>query len=348
MDKYDFSKVAGWLDGHGQFSDIILSSRIRIYRNLEDKKFVPWSNNRELQDMTDNLLEVFSLSGYFKDAYQFKFPPDTGKPDNDLFVERFLVNLKFITSSHPKGLVVGDRELISALINNNDHLNIQVYQSGLNLDDNFLLITKLEEELEKYVNFSFSEQFGYLTAMPTLAGTGMRASFIIHLPAVMRMGEIESIMKILSKIRCNFTSLFGHGPQVVQGDLFIISNQITLGVTEEEIIDTLSRIAMEILNYERTAREKLFRLKKNEVEDDIFRSYGILQNARAITFNEVISYLSMLRLGRSMELITDIDIKTINRLMVILQPQHLIKLFSKKYDTSDQDVIRAKVLREEL
>ena len=347
MHKFDFSKIGFWLDGSGQFSEIILSSRLRLHRNIKNKRFVSWSNNQELAEVTNNLLEVLTISQYLKNCSVFNFEIEE-KPVYDLFPERFLVNYKFINSSHPRALIVGENEVLSVIINNHDHLNIQVYQSGLNLDDDYLLLSKIEDELEEHLNFSYSEQFGYLSALPTLAGTGMKASIIAHLPAMLKMGELETIMKTLSKLRCNFTSLFSSGHQIIQGDLFIISNQVTLGITEEEIIDSLAKIGIEIFNYEQSARDKMFRLNKYQIEDDIFRSLGVLQNARSISFDEVISNLSMVRLGCAQGLIKDISSKTLNKLLITLQTQHLKLLNEESLNIDSENYIRAEILRKEL
>ncbi len=344
---FDFSIPSSWLEGTGQFSDIILSSRIRINRNIKNRKFVSWSSNQELQELTDNLFEVVPIINYFKNSYSFKFGSERWH-NSDLFPERFICNYKFINSEFPRGIIIGENEDLSVLINNHDHLNIQVYQSGLNLDDLFLLISKIQDEFENNLNFSYSEQFGYLSSLPTLSGTGMKGSIIVHLPAMLRMGDISILMKTLSHLRCNFSSLFSSGPQIIQGDLFMISNQVTLGITEEEIIDSLSKIAMEMLNYENNAREKLFQLKRYEIEDEIFRSFGVLQNARSITFDETISNLSMVRLGRSLNIIKNIDWKTLNSLLVLLQDRHIEMNFKGIFNKDEKNYKRAELLREAL
>lgn len=347
MNNIDFSQAGAWLDGSGPFSDIIISSRLRLHRNLKGVKFVSWADNQKLKEITDNLLSITELTDYLSNSSRIKLDElDNSSPN--LFPERFIVNHKFLSASHPRGLIIGEKEYLSILINNNDHLNIQVYNSGLNLDDNYLLLSKLEDELEEHLNFAYSEQFGYLSPLPTLAGTGLKASFMVHLPAMLNLGELETIMKTLSKIRCNFTSLFSSGPQIIQGDLFIISNQVTLGVTEEEIIDSLSKIAIELLNYETNAREKLLRINKFECEDEIFRSLGILINARSVSFDELIKHLSMIRLGISLDLIDDITSKTLNKLLIILQPEHLNRLFKEEIEEESENIVRAKLLREEL
>lgn len=339
-------KPAPWLSGSGPESFAVLSSRIRLARNIMEFPFPPTANT----DAREKLIELVSSAlNKIKDLEHGTFlkSDDINSLNRRLLVERHLISPEFMREGSGRGLYIDDMEKISIMLNEEDHIRLQVLSSGMSLYDCWEEANKVDGALAKLLEFGFDSTFGYLTACPTNVGTGLRASILIHLPGLVLTREIESVIGRISKVGLMVRGFYGEGTDVL-GNLFQISNQTTLGRTEEEIIDSLVKISSQILEYEKKAQETLMTDAPEQIEDKVWRSYGILINARVLTSTEVMNLLSALRLGVSLELIDKITFREINELMIMTQPAHLQKLVGREMENTERDMVRADLVRERL
>ncbi|MCX5687650.1 MAG: ATP--guanido phosphotransferase, partial [Candidatus Omnitrophica bacterium] len=237
--------------------------------------------------------------------------------------------------------------VISIMINEEDHLRMQVMKSGFNLKEAWQIINDIDTELGNSLDFAYSVDFGYLTACPTNTGTGMRASVMLHLPSLVMTKQIGKVLQAITKLSLTARGLYGEGTEA-SGNFFQISNQVSLGHKEEDIIDNIDRIIKQIVDHEQSARETLLLQNKEALEDRIWRAYGTLKSAHIITSTETIDLLSLARLGVDLGVIKQADRTLINELFVVTQPAHLQKLEKKKLSPNQRDVKRAEIIREKL
>jgi protein arginine kinase len=233
------------------------------------------------------------------------------------------------------------------MINEEDHLRIQVMKSGFDLRDSWAIIDDLDNELGGKLDYAYSLDFGYLTACPTNTGTAMRASVMLHLPSLVMTKQIGRVLQAITKLSLTARGLYGEGTEA-NGNFFQISNQVSLGHREEDIIDNIERIIKQIIDHEQGAREMLLGQNRALLEDRIWRAYGTLKNAHIITSSETIDLLSLVRLGVDKGLIKELDRALVNELFIIIQPAHLQKIKKKKLDSNQRDVERAEIIRERL
>jgi protein arginine kinase len=246
-----------------------------------------------------------------------------------------------------KALIIDPHEIVSIMINEEDHLRIQILKSGFDLMDAWRIIDKLDTELSKRLPFAFSPKWGYLTACPTNTGTGLRGSVMIHLPALVFAGQINKILQATSKLGLNVRGLYGEGTEA-SGNLFQVSNQVSLGRPEEEMIDNIERIIAQIVTREEATRKSITAKSKEALVDRVLRAYGTLKSAHIITSSETIGLLSAIRLGVELGIVKDIDTETVNELIVLMQPAHLQKLEGKALNSDERDIKRANLIREKL
>jgi len=336
----------GWLESRGNSAEIAISSRIRVARNLRKIPFPQKASRQEQKESFEKIKAVVEEIAYFKgaailDLQQFD------RVDRQFLMERHLISYEHSRGNGVRGLVIGDKELLSLMINEEDHVRLQGMQPGLQLEQVWDILRRIDEEMHKRLDYAFSSEVGYLTACPTNTGTGMRASILMHLPALVMNEEINKVLQALNKIGMVARGLYGEGTKVM-GDLFQISNQVTLGPNEEGIIDNLERIVKQVIDYEIKGRNVLFKENKGKVMDGIYRAYGVLVNARQISFAETMEFLSKVRLGVyfSLELNTELD--TLNELMILTQPAHVQESVGKELSPSRRDFIRAEMIREKL
>ncbi|MBU1146839.1 MAG: protein arginine kinase [Candidatus Omnitrophica bacterium] len=335
-----------WLRSTGPNSDIVMSSRIRLARNLEKYPFAHWASKKEQQEIWQTAKDIIRSSKKIKSSLCL----DIGKIDpidRQFLMERHLMSKEHTIDAENKGLCVGDREVISIMVNEEDHLRIQVMKSGFDLRDAWHIINDIDNELGASLNYAYSMDFGYLTACPTNTGTGMRASVMLHLPSLVMTKQIAKVLQAITKLSLTARGLYGEGTEA-SGNFFQISNQVSLGHAEEDIIDNIERIIKQIIGHEQSARESLLLQNKNVLADRIWRAYGTLKNAHIISSNETIDLLSLVRLGVDLDLIKEVDRALINELFIIMQPAHLQKLEKKKLDPNERDVRRAQLIREKL
>lgn len=335
-----------WLLDGGDCSKIVLSSRVRIARNLKVIPFVNRAGEGELSQVLEKVINASRYAPSLKDAIFFDVS-SLSDLDCQLLVERHLISPNFALTEHTRGLIVCEDESISIMINEEDHLRIQVIRSGLQAESAWDEAYRAERELSSYLEYSSSEELGYLTACITNVGTGLRVSVLIHLPGLALTRDIESVLRGLGQLNLAVRGFYGEGTEVA-GNLFQISNQVTLGQSEEEITAEIDMIIRHIVRYEEYAREKLLDDAKSQIEDKVWRSYGILENARMLTAQEFMNLFSAVRLGCDMGIIPDIDPKAFNELIVLKQPSHLQKLAGRELSADERDILRARTVREKI
>jgi protein arginine kinase len=335
-----------WLKGSGPESDIVMSSRIRLARNLADFPFV-----RRCSDIDRANIEATVREHMLRDprlaALEFINVAQLDDIDRQLLVERQLISRELAESEGARTVAIDHQERHSVMINEEDHLRIQVMQSGFDVQNAWEKINELDDLIETQLNYAFHERLGYLTACPTNVGTGMRVSVMVHLPALVISQQIDKAFRSLNRINLVVRGLHGEGSQAL-GDFYQISNQITLGKTEEDLVRRVCDVVPALLSYERKARDFLLKENHHDLFDQVSRAYGTLQNAQKIGSEEAMHLLSRVRLGINLGLIDDLDISTVNKLIVQTQPAHLQKLTRPIESNSQRDVERANYLHMQL
>ncbi|MDD5108115.1 MAG: protein arginine kinase [Candidatus Omnitrophica bacterium] len=335
-----------WLKGTGPNSDVVISSRIRLARNLNNFAFPHWANKAQLDEIVNKTSLAMSTVELLKNSTLFRLV-DLDSIDKQFLVERHLMSIEHTQKTEQKAVLVNDEENIAVMINEEDHLRIQLMQSGFNLFEAWNIINSIDDSLAKILDFAYLEDFGYLTACPTNTGTGMRGSVMLHLPALVMSRQIERVLAAIAKLSFTTRGLYGEGTQA-SGNFFQISNQVSLGHSENEIIENINGLIRQIIEQETQAREIILSKSKDLLEDRVNRSLGILKSARIITSQETIELLSMVRLGSDLGMVKDIDRRTINELFIITQPAHLQKLENKKLSSPERDLKRAELIRKKL
>ena len=324
-------------------NDVVISTRIRFARNLREYPF-PCRLSDEKKRKVASIVKEAVLDGHSAISNRFRYiqMSELTQEEAVSLVERHLVSPEFISDRQGRGLLLLDDESVSIMINEEDHVRIQVISSGMKLDETYDLADKIDTLLDEQLNFAFNEKLGYLTQCPTNIGTGMRASLMLHLPALMESGAMGRISASLSKLGLVIRGLYGEGTEP-NGAVYQLSNQVTLGITEKEAINNLRDIACQLITQERNARSAL--AENISVLDGIYRSYGILLNARLMSNSECMKLLSRLRFGIEMGLFDNIELDTVNRLIIEVQPATLMKNIGKKLSASERDRIRAELVR---
>lgn len=344
--KYKEGKILGW-DNIGKDNDIVISSRIRLARNIEDKRMPTLMNQTQAKEIEDLVYDSISKSNSaIANQFQLIDMNDSTLLEKQVLVEKHLISPD-LSKSRIGSVLLQQKEQISIMINEEDHIRIQCILPGFQLNDVWDVANKIDDLMEESVRFSFDKKWGYLTACPTNIGTGMRASVMLHLPCMVLTGQINSLMEAITKLGLTIRGLYGEGSEFI-GDLFQISNQITLGFSEEEIIAKLHSVVKETIKRERQIRKYLQEYNPINLEDKIYRSYGILQYARSISFNECMKLLSYTRLGIDLGYIEEIDIQVINHLMINTQAGMLQKRFNKTMEEKNRDQVRSQYIREKL
>jgi protein arginine kinase len=273
--------------------------------------------------------------------------PSLAALDRQLLVERQLISRELASSEGPRGVALVANETVSLMVNEEDHLRLQVMRSGLSLDEAWQDIDRVDDLLEQRITYAFSDEFGYLTACPTNVGTGMRASVMLHLPAIELTRHIEKVFRALQKINLAVRGLYGEGSRA-SGHFYQISNQVTLGKSEPQILGEIREVIPEIISYEREARKTLVRETREQLQDKVSRAYGTLCNATMMTSEETMDLLSSVRLGINLGLLGDVSIPTVNELFIHTQPAHLQKLMGAPLDGEERNAARARYLRTRL
>jgi protein arginine kinase len=336
-----------WLGSDTSDGGVVISSRIRLARNLVGFHFLNKCTEQERDEIQS--LVVASLNGDdMLKSFIYVHLDNLGSLERELLVERHLISRNLANADGPRGTAMSKDESVSIMVNEEDHLRMQVLSAGFQLDKTWQRINLLDDHLEQKLEFAFHEQFGYLTACPTNTGTGIRVSVMMHLPALKLTGEIERVFRAARDMHLAVRGLYGEGTEAT-GDFYQISNQSTLGRTEEEIVEEFREsVVPRITEYELRARDVLRRQKSSVLEDKVWRGVGILKYARTINTEESLMLLSHLRLGVNMGLITEVDMDAVNDLFLAVQPAHLQILSGKRMDGEDRGQYRAEYIRRRL
>lgn len=341
--RYDDCK---WLKHQGQSSEIVLSSRIRLARNLRGIPFSHWASSSALEQIIQRLSEVLPKCPATRDMDLIRLD-QISSLDREFLLERHLISREMASGEDFRLVAVSPDETLSIMVNEEDHLRIQCLLSGLELRQIWERINEIDDQLGEHLDFAFSPRWGYLTACPTNVGTGIRCSVMIHLPALVLAKQVERVLGAVTQLGLTVRGFQGEGSEIA-GSIAQLSNQVTLGVTEEESIEKLERMAQQIIANELEAQRQLMEEARTLVEDKIYRAYGILKGARILSSKEAVELVSALRLGRTAGVLTDIPYETINELLICSRPAHLQKMAGTSMAPKDRDILRARFIRERL
>ena len=345
VDKLILGRV-GWLADSGPDDDIAISTRIRLARNLKDTPF-PIAASEEVLKKSVLAVELASEKSEILDNPFFLEMPELNDLDKAILFERRLISLDFSMRKHYSALIVNQDEDLSIMVNEEDHIRMQAIRSGLQLMNVWEKIDKFETAISRQIPFAYDQNLGFLTSCPTNVGTGMRASVMLHLPALALAKQVQPLIHGINKLGLAVRGIFGEGTDNL-GNLCQISNQSTLGESELDIIKRLEMVILQIIKHEKNARSKLFETSRNLLLDSIGRAYGSLKYSYIISSKEALNSLSMLRLGVDMGVIKTVDIHTVNELFILAQPAHLQKYAGKLLSQGERDEIRASLIREKL
>ncbi len=337
---------ASWLTEGGKESELVLSTRIRLARNLEGRTFAHCADVSELEAVRAEVRGSLELAPSMKDSV-FLDMNDTTEPDRMILAERRLISQAMIKKFADRGLAVVRGEKLSVMINEEDHLRLQSFEAGLALSEAFERVSRLDDDLDGPLEFAFSDRYGYLTACATNVGTGLRVSAIVHLPGLVHNGDIRQVSDGLRHVRLSVRGGYGEGSEV-GGNFFQISNSITLGLSESDTVKNMDAHIRKVLEFEKKARETLLKEARTLLEDKIWRAYGLLQNARMLDSREAMELISAVRLGVGLEIITDTGLSDLNEMLIMIQPMHLQMLNYKVMGPDERDRSRADYIRSRL
>jgi protein arginine kinase len=336
-----------WLEASGPDADIVLSTRVRLARNLRDVRFGLRASAADRQEVLARARAAADEAGALADGRALLMERITPAVRKQL-LERHVVSRELAgegaAPAPASALLLARGETLGVMVNEEDHLRLQCLMGGLRLREAWHKVDRLDEELASELEYAYHPEFGFLTSCPTNVGTGLRASVLVHLPALVLTQEIGRVLQGISQVGLTFRGLYGEGSEVV-GNFFQVSNQTTLAKTEEELIDQLHKIVLQVIEYERQARAVLLRDARSVIEDKVWRAYGLLRYAHSISFDEVMNLLSGVRLGVGLKLIPGPSVLTLNQIMLFSQSAHLEQRAAKPLDKSEEDVYRATYIR---
>lgn len=337
-----------WLEASGDHADIVLSTRVRLARNLQGHAFGPRArvNDREA------VLEQFRASAGRCESLRggtLMEIPEANVRTRRILLERRLVSKDLLGEeggdpASGAAVHLSGADPLSVMVNEEDHLRVQSLVSGLRIEEAWRIVDRLDEELGRELPFAYHSEFGFLTSCPTNVGTGLRASVFMHLPGLVLTKEIGKVLQGLGQVGLTFRGLYGEGSEVV-GNFFQVSNQTTLGKTEEDLVDHLDKVVRQVIQYEMHARQVLMRDALGVTEDKIWRAYGLLRYARSLPFEELMNLLSGVRLGVSLKLLPGLRVYTLNKMMIFTQPAHLEQAAGRDLPQTESDAHRAAYVR---
>ncbi len=337
---------AQWLSGFNEDASIIISSRVRLARNLQNFKFVSRASNKEFEQIIRLVLKASKEVLQLKDACYIE---GTALSDDELqfFQERRLISSQFCHQTNARGFLFTRDESCNLMINEEDHIRMQILSAGYNLKRIWVQIDEIDKILSRHLDFAYSRQFGYLTTCPSNVGTGIRFSVFMHLPILTMNKQINRIFEDAIPAGIAIRGFFGEGSKSM-GNFFQISNQYTLGLTEKGILERLIPLIEHIMQMEKEARANIIMSDRLQIEDKVYRAIGLLAHARLLTAKECMKLLSAVRLGVDLKLLEDIDLTTLNDLIVQTQPSHLLTLFNEELNTVNIDQKRAELVQSKL
>lgn len=341
--------MAKWYEMNEVDDDIVISSRVRLARNLKNFPFAVKLNNEAAEKMISQVKEAI-LNDRTPLASQFKYYSvnTMNITDKQAMVERHIISPVLRDKKESCGVIVKDDETVNIMLNEEDHIRIQTVFPGENMDKAWDMADKIDNLIEESVEYAFDEDFGYLTSCPTNVGTGIRASYMVHLPALNKTKQIRNVIQAINKFGITVRGIYGEGSES-KGSIFQISNQVTLGQSEQEIINNLKNVMKTVIEQEKAMKERILKEKRDDFEDEIYRSYGILKSARKISANEAMEYLSNIREGYILNIFKEPHSKmSIYNIMMNIQPGIIQSSFDSNLTIEKRDHIRAKYIREQL
>ncbi len=337
---------ADWMQGHGPHSEIVMTSRIRLARNLRSWSFPGWSSEKLRVELLNEVRPVVAALPEMKDCFNEEYTNLT-KTKKQVLVERHLVSREHAARSTGCAVLIDRKQSLAIMVNEEDHFRMQGIRAGLDLRTAHELVNRVDTELESELPYAFDQRLGYLTACPTNVGTGMRASVMLHLPALVLTEQIKQVMNAVNKIGLAVRGLYGEGTEA-SGNLFQVSNQHTLGETEAELISRIEGVAEHIVQAENNAREKLLHESPTMLHDQVGRAYATLRFAHILNSKEALTHLSLLRLGADLDLIADCDRSLLDMLLLEIQPAHLQLAATRDLSPEERDSRRAENTRHRL
>lgn len=335
-----------WMRGTGPEAEIVISSRVRMARNIRGFRFITKMDAAERAACEQLIQQQINESKAAQPGLYLQLNK-TDPLDRKFLVERHLISKEHEDAQHQRGVAISEDESVAVMVNEEDHIRLQVLQSGFQLQEAWRICNRIDDALEQRLDYSFSPQLGYLTACPTNVGTGMRVSVMLHLPALVITRHIEKVFQAVAKINLAVRGLYGEGTEA-SGHFYQISNQVTLGRTEEDIVRNVEQVIPTIVGYEHRARQTLLANDRKRLEDRIWRAYGLLKYAQLLPSDEAMMMMSFLRMGVHLGLLKDLTMRTVNELFVFTQPAHLQKATGKLLEPAERDIRRAEFVRARL
>ena len=348
IDHFLKNSVTSWMSNEGEHADIAMSTRIRLARNLAEYRF-PYAFSEEEAKKVDETVSSILINSDKEGQESFSYIDIQDTPDikRQILVEKHLISPLLAQGEHPGSVLVSPDEELSVMINEEDHLRIQSLQPGFRLQEAYEKANGLDSLLETKLPYAFHEKYGYLTSCPTNTGTGMRASVMVHLPALTITRQIDRIIPAISRFGMVVRGSYGEGSEAL-GNVYQISNQTTLGKSEHEILQELENLTLQVIEQERRARNAVKEQSPSALEDRIYRSLGVLTHARLLSTEEAAKCLSDVRLGIDLDLIKNIDMSVLNELMIFMQPAFLQQYAERPLRPNERDRARADLFRERL
>ncbi|WP_261134691.1 protein arginine kinase [Bacillus sp. Marseille-Q3570] len=348
LKKFISEAISPWMKKEGPDSDIVLSSRIRLARNLENHVFPIISDDQQSDEVNQQIRKHYQNETYGNVGVLSYIDIDDLKPiEKRVLVEKHLVSPNLTEEPKHSGVLMSDEENVSIMINEEDHIRIQCLFPGFQLIEALTLASGIDDWFEERLTYAFDEQHGYLTSCPTNVGTGMRASVMMHLPALVLTQKIQRIVPAINQLGLVVRGIYGEGSEA-QGNVFQVSNQMTLGKSEQDIVEDLRGVVIQLIEEERSARKHLLETSKLQLEDRVYRSLGTLANSRIIQSKEASKCLSDVRLGIDLKLIEGISHTILNELMILTQPGFLQQYAGETLTPDERDIRRATLIRERL
>ncbi len=334
--------MANWYLQNGKESDVVVSSRVRLSRNLNGFNFLNRCSKEKQEEILGKIKEIVPSLGY---GLKFVKLDDLDEVTKLSLVEKHLISPEFaVKNKNVKAIIINDEENISIMLNEDDHIKMQVFSAGQELENIMNLVVELDEKLGEMVEYAYNKNFGYLTASPVDIGTGMKASVIVHLPALTLTGNLSKVLRIVNNLGLSIKGVYGEGSQNY-GDLYQISNNQTIGITEKQIIANVKNITEKIIEQERTARKYLC---KNELElrDIVYRAFGVLTFASKLGTEECRKLLSEVKMGVDLGILNEIDDGKVKKLELYTKPGNLQKYVGKTLDGYEREIKRAEVVKQ--
>jgi protein arginine kinase len=347
--QYLESSFSKWMEGTGPENEVVISSRIRLARNLEGFSFPHFMSEEEAAKVIEAVKKAAEQQAMINKLGSMQYIDfnDLASNERQMLVEKHLVSPQHIETPVNRGVLVTSDESVCIMVNEEDHLRLQCMLPGLQLEETWVLADKIDDILENSLDYSFCEKRGYLTSCPTNVGTGLRASVMLHLPCLVMTKQIGKIVNTISQLGLAVRGYYGEGTEA-HGNLFQVSNQVTLGQTEDEIIKNLMAVTKQLVAQEKSTRENILKDSKVLLEDRIYRAFGAMRYARMMAPKEALNNISDIRLGVEMGILKGLNYSRINELIIQITPAFLIKRAGKQLDSGEMNSLRAEIVRDRL